>query len=104
MIRLHLQTAQSAPSTSSEGTTSDSRATQFQAVEGGPETRNGGTLMVEAYTVLWVILMAWLFLLWRKQAALNARIDDLDRILDKAAARRPSSAQPLRTESPSRAT
>jgi len=82
MIR-HFQ-EQSTPGTT---TTSDARATQFQAVEGGSETHSGNTLMVEAFTVLWVILMAWLFLLWRKQSTLNARIDELDRVLDRAAAR-----------------
>jgi len=66
--------------------TNESHGTQFQAVEGGTETHSGETLLVEAYTVLWIILMAWLLMLWRKQASLNARLDDLDRVLDKAAA------------------
>jgi hypothetical protein len=63
------------------------RATEFQAVEGNAqEQHSGSTLLVEAYCVLWIILMGWLFMVWRRQAALNTRIDALDRVLDKAAA------------------
>jgi hypothetical protein len=65
----------------------DTRATSFQSVEGGPETHNGSNLLVAAYAVLWVILMAWLFGLWRKQANLHAKIDDLEKTLDRAAAK-----------------
>lgn len=65
--------------------TESSRATSFQAVEGG-ETRSGEVLLVEAYAVLWVILFAWLALMWRKQVRLNERITLLDRSLDRAVA------------------
>ena len=65
--------------------TIDSRATTFQAVEGG-ETRSGEVLLVEAYAVLWVILFAWLALMWRKQVRLGERIALLDRSLDRAVA------------------
>ena len=68
-------------------TTPDGRSTTFQPVEGGAETRSGSTLMVEAYVVLWVILMAWLVMLWRKQGALTSRLDDLERAIDEGAAR-----------------
>jgi len=71
-----------APATS----TPDDRATSFQAVEGGTETRSGETLLVEAYVVLWVILMGWLFLTWRRQSALSAQLDDLEKTIDKKAA------------------
>lgn len=78
----------SAPASSSTAsTTPDGRSTTFQPVEGGTETRSGGTLLVEAYVVLWVILMAWLVMLWRKQGALTSRLDDLERAIDKAAAK-----------------
>lgn len=77
---------QSAAPSASTTTTADDRATEFRAVEGGGEQRSGFTLMVEAYVVLWLILMAWLLLLWRKQKSLNTRLDDLERTIDKAAA------------------
>jgi hypothetical protein len=73
-----------APSTSAAAPIYD-RSTEFKAVDGG-QTRDGGMLMVEAYAVLWIILMAWIFFLWRKQGTLNSRLDDLERAIDKAAA------------------
>jgi hypothetical protein len=78
---------QTSPSASSAPSSPDDRATSFQPVEGNPtEQHSGTTLLVEAYVVLWVILMTWLLLLWRKQKGLNARLDDLERAIDKAAA------------------
>jgi len=79
-----------APASSSG--TPDGRSTTFQAVEGGGETRSGSTLLVEAYAVLWLILMTWLVLLWRKQASLNARLDGLERAIDRAAAKNANNA------------
>ena len=64
----------------------DDRSTTFQPVPvNAGEQRNGTTLLVEAYAVLWVILMAWLVLQWRKQASLGARLDELERAIDRAA-------------------
>ncbi len=60
-------------------------ATEFTAVEGG-EHYNGSTLMVAAYASIWVLLMAWIYLLWRKQAMLSARLDGLEQSIDRAAA------------------
>ncbi len=68
-------------------TTVDDRSASFQPVEGGTEQKNGQTLMVEAYAVIWTILMVWLVLLWRKQATLNQRLDGLEGAIDRAAAR-----------------
>jgi hypothetical protein len=64
----------------------DDRSTTFQPVPvNAGETRSGSTLLIEAYAVLWVILMAWLFFQWRKQASLGARLDELERAIDRAA-------------------
>jgi CcmD family protein len=66
--------------------TPNDRATTFQAVQGNQgEQYNGATLLVAAYSVLWIVLFAWVALVWRKQSALNARIADLEQVLDKAA-------------------
>ena len=63
----------------------DDRATEFQAVpETGRETYSGYTLMVEAYAAIWLILMAWLVLIWRKQAQLTARVEGLEGALARA--------------------
>lgn len=64
----------------------DSRATDFRAVEGSSEHYSGTTLLVEAYAAIWLILMAWLVLLWRKQASLTSRLDGLEAAIDRAAA------------------
>jgi len=79
--------APGAPGDTTGGTAPDDRATSFQPTEGGAEQRNGQTLMVEAYAVIWTILMVWLVLLWRKQAALNQRLDGLEGAIDRASAR-----------------
>ncbi|CAN5925564.1 hypothetical protein BH11MYX4_BH11MYX4_32410 [soil metagenome] len=71
---------------SSAAGTPDDRATEFTAVDPNTEQFNGSTLLVEAYAAIWVILMGWLFLLWRKQAGLAVRLDDLERTIDRAAA------------------
>jgi len=46
--------------------------------------RSGETLLVEAYVVLWLILMGWLYLTWRRQSTLSAQLDDLEKTIDKA--------------------
>jgi len=62
------------------------RATTFQAVQGNAkEQYSGGVLLVTAYAALWVVLFAWIALVWRKQSALGARLADLERVLDEAA-------------------
>jgi hypothetical protein len=67
--------------------TPDDRATEFTAVQGNPtEQYNGATLLVAAYAVLWVVVFAWIGLVWRKQRALDERLADLEGVLDKAAA------------------
>jgi hypothetical protein len=75
------------PSAASE--TPDDRATSFQAVKGEPEHYNGAALLVTAYAALWVILIAWVALVWRKQAALTTRLDDLERVIDETARKQP---------------
>lgn len=69
-------------------TSPDDRSTTFQAVQGNQtEQYSGGTLLVVAYSALWLVLFAWVALVWRKQTALNARLVDLERVLDAAAAK-----------------
>jgi hypothetical protein len=80
--------ATSATATTGGTTSPDDRATTFQAVKGEPEHYSGETLLVTAYAVLWVILLVWVALVWRKQAALTLRLDDLERVIDDAAKKR----------------
>ena len=80
------ETAAPAPSEASPRDAPDARSTEFTAVDPNVEHFNGSTLLVEAYAAIWVVLMAWIFLLWRKQASLSERLDDLERTIDRAAA------------------
>ena len=81
-----LHDLQTQPAPAPTGSTPDDRSTTFQPVTGGEEQHSGTTLLVEAYAVLWVILMAWLLFMWRKQATLGTRLDDLEKAIDRAAA------------------
>ena len=65
----------------------DDRATEFQAVADTGEHFNGYTLMVEAYAAIWLILMVWLFFIWRKASDLTARVDGLERAIARAEAK-----------------
>lgn len=85
MSALETQSAPLAATSTAPDPTAD-RATEFTAVDPNAEHYSGGTLVVEAYAAIWLILMAWIFLLWRKQASLAGRLDDLERTIDRAAA------------------
>jgi CcmD family protein len=74
-----------APSATAAGAPPD-RSTEFTAVDPNAEQFNGNTLVVEAYAAIWVVLMVWLFLMWRKQVALSERLDGLEQTIDRAAA------------------
>ncbi len=66
--------------------TPSDRSTTFQAVQGnGTEQYSGGVLLVTAYAVLWVVMFAWVALVWRKQRTLDARLADLEGVIEKAA-------------------
>jgi hypothetical protein len=63
----------------------DDRATDFKAVEGDTgEHYSGYSLMVEAYAAIWLILMAWLVMLWRKQGELTRRVTGLEEAITRA--------------------
>lgn len=71
----------------------DSRATSFQAVQGEPEHYSGEMLLVSAYALVWVFLFAWVAFVWRKQNALDGRLDDLEREIAKADANEANKAR-----------
>jgi CcmD family protein len=79
MTRISLQTAQPGSDTG------------LRTVEGGKETHDGPTLVVEAYVVVWVVLMGWLLMLWRRQSSMNKRLDGLESAIDRAVAKAPKS-------------
>ncbi len=57
------------------------RSTEFRAVEGGAEGMSGETLLVEAYAALWIILFAFIFVSWRRQSRIDARVGELERLV-----------------------
>lgn len=72
------------PVSTSQPPSSD-RATEFVAVDAGTEQYSGEKLLVAAYALVWAVLMAWVFLLWRKQQRLGQQLDDLERAIARAA-------------------
>jgi CcmD family protein len=59
----------------------EERADEFRADAGGTESASAGTLLVVAYLVMWALLLGFLFLGWRRQSKLDARLDDLEKAL-----------------------
>jgi hypothetical protein len=57
------------------------RETAFRPVEGGRETTSGELLLIEAYAALWIILLGFLLVSWRRQSRIDARVAELERSL-----------------------
>jgi CcmD family protein len=71
------------------------RSETFQAVEGNAkEQYSGGALLVTAYAALWVVIFVWIAIVWRKQAGLDARLADLEKVIDRADAAKDAPATP----------
>jgi hypothetical protein len=65
-------------------TTPESRSTEFVPVTGGPqETSSAEALLITAYVLMWAILMGFLFLTFRRQAAVDKRLGELERSVTK---------------------
>ena len=64
--------------------TVESRSQEFRPVSGGTtDTSSAGALLVTAYVLMWAILMAFLFMTFRRQAAVDKRLAELERALPK---------------------
>ncbi len=68
--------------------TPSDRATTFQAVTGEPEHYSGEKLLVAAYAIVWVVVLAWVAFVWRKQRAMTGRLDALEAEIARAGAAR----------------
>ena len=64
----------------------DDRSTDFHAAQGEAQQYSGEALLVSAYGALWIVLMIWVAIGWRKLSRVADRLDDLERVIDKAAA------------------
>ena len=62
----------------------DDGSTEFHAVQGGTEMRSGEQLLVEAYALIWLFMLAWLVIVWRKQNVVSSRLRDLEAAIVRA--------------------
>ena len=52
-----------------------SRASEFVAVSGAPaETTSATTMLVTAYALFWLLLLAFVWMTWRRQRSLAERL------------------------------
>jgi hypothetical protein len=64
--------------------TAEERSQEFRPVTGGAtETSSAEGLLITAYVLMWAILMGFLFLTFRRQAAVDKRLGELERALPK---------------------
>lgn len=64
--------------------TVESRSQEFKPVTGGPvETSSAEGLLVTAYVLMWALLMGFLFLTFKRQAAVDKRLSELEKALPK---------------------
>lgn len=64
--------------------TAQDRSQEFKPVTGGStETSSAEGLLITAYVLMWAILMGFLFVTFRRQAAVDKRLSDLERALPK---------------------
>ncbi len=73
-------------------------STAFEAAATGPENRDGAKLMVTAYSIIWLLVTAYLAYLWNTQRALGARIAGLEAAIDRAERR--EAGEPYRGAAP----
>ncbi len=59
------------------------RSTDFRAVEGSGESMSGETLLVEAYAAVWIILLGFVLVSWRRQARIDARVAELEQAISR---------------------
>jgi len=64
--------------------TPDDRGTSFRAVEGGNQMQSGEKLAVEAYAVIWIVVLVFVASMFRRQRRLDRRIATLSAALEKA--------------------
>jgi CcmD family protein len=69
---------------SSQTTPTENRSTEFVADPGGGDSTPASTLLVSAYVVMWALLLGFLFLTWRRQQRIEARLGELDRALARS--------------------
>jgi hypothetical protein len=75
---------QASPTSGSGTPTVEDRSQEFRPVPGAAtETSSAEGLLITAYVLMWAILMGFLFLTFRRQAAVDRRLGELERALPK---------------------
>ncbi len=69
------------------------RVTSFSAGGGEQDPMRNFGFTVSAYALIWVMLIGFWLLSWRRQRALEARLGEVERSLDKAGPRVPASEE-----------
>jgi len=64
--------------------TPESRSTEFVAVTGGGETSSAEVLLTTAYALMWIATFVFIYLTWKKQNQIAARLGELDQKLRAA--------------------
>jgi hypothetical protein len=59
----------------------EDRKTEFVAVTGGRESTSAEVLLVSAYGIMWIFLLGFLWLGWRRASQLRQKLDQLERAL-----------------------
>lgn len=59
------------------------RSTEFVPFAGNQETSSAEGLLVTAYVLMWAVVFAFLFVSWRRQQRIDARLDELNKALAK---------------------
>ncbi len=56
----------------------EDRKTEFVAVTGGKESTSAEVLLVSAYSIMWLFLLAFLWLGWRRISLLRQKLERLE--------------------------
>jgi hypothetical protein len=67
----------------------EDRSQEFVAVEGGAEATSAEALVVAAYGIMWVLLLGFMWLTWRRQREIDDKVTRLASQVERAAERDP---------------
>lgn len=65
----------------------DDRRDAFMPVEGATETTSAAQMLVIAYALLWLLVLLFVYMTWRRQNALDRRLSWLEKALATREAR-----------------
>lgn len=69
---------------SQKSLTVEDRSTEFVPVTGGQETTSAEALLLSAYIIMWALVFGFVWLSVRRQRKIDARLDDVERALQRA--------------------